>query len=88
MTKIEKIKETVVNYEEFTSLGFIPPAAFYFRNAVGDYIFLHTQSHAKAQAHIDAEWGSKYTAQRSKLEGNNGKTLTATGTQTRRGQKK
>lgn len=84
----DKIKETIVTFSEFTSLGFIPPAVYYFRNAMGDYIFLHTQSREKAQKHIDSEWGVKYTAQRSKLEGNSGKTPTVTGTQTRRGQKK
>lgn len=88
MSKTEEIKETIVSYNDFTAWGFNPPALFYFRNAMGDYVFLHTQSRAKAQAHIDAVWGTKYTAQRSKLENSAGKQLTATGTQTRRGQNK
>lgn len=64
-----KIRVTVISHEEFTEYEFIPPATFYFKNAMGDYIFLHTSNREVAQGWIDNEMGSgRYTVVASKIQ--------------------
>ncbi|WP_278939245.1 hypothetical protein [Pseudomonas helleri] len=83
---------TVVNYSEFSSIDFIPPATFFVQNAVGHYVFIHTARRNVAQEWVDKEYGrGRYTVKASKLQ--KGKELgensrPAYGTATRRGQKK
>lgn len=82
------VRTTLVTYKEFTDIDFVPPATFFFQNASGDYIFIHTRERAKAQAYADEHYGKgKYTVKASKLQKGNGN-ISCTGTQTRKGQKK
>lgn len=63
-----KIRVTTVTHEEFTEYEFIPPATFYFKNAMGDYIFLHTSNRQVAQEWINENYGSRYTVVASKIQ--------------------
>lgn len=87
-----KQKITVVSYAEFSRWDFIPPATFYIKNALGEYIFIHTAKRSVAQDYIDSEYGKgRYSVNASRLQ--KGKALgedskPAFGTATRRGQRK
>ncbi len=89
---MSKQKITVVDYKEFSRWDFIPPATFFIKNAMGDYIFIHTAKRATAQEWVDNEYGKgRYSVNSSRLQ--KGKPLgedskPAFGTATRRGQKR
>lgn len=89
---VNKQKVTLVSYEEFAKWEFIPPATFFIKDAMGDYVFVHTAKRAVAQEWIDNEYGKgRYTVNTSRLQ--KGKPLgedskPAFGTATRRGQKR
>lgn len=89
---MSKQKITVINYEEFSKWDFIPPATFYIKNAMGDYVFIHTAKRSVAQEWVDNEYGKgRYSVNASRLQ--KGKPLgegsrPAFGTATRRGQKR
>lgn len=92
--KKKEIVSVVVSYEDFTSYDHIPIGNFYFKNAMGDIIYLKTSQRELAQEWIDEYAGvkGKYLAIPSKIfktksRQENGLS-TATGTSTRRGQKK
>jgi hypothetical protein len=90
---MSKQKITVVNFTEFSSLTFIPPATFFIQNAMGDYIFIHTAKRQVAQDWVDEEYGKgRYTVKASKLQATKSKLesggLSCTGTATRKGQRK
>lgn len=94
MAEKKEIVSVVVSYEDFTSYDHIPIGNFYFKNAMGDIIYLKTSQRELAQAWIDDYAGmkNKYVAIPSKIfktksRQENGLS-TATGTSTRRGQKK
>lgn len=88
---IDKQKITVVSYKDFAMWDFIPPATFFIKNAMGDFIFIHTAKRATAQDWVDKEYGKgRYTVNASRLQ--KGKPLgehsrPAFGTATRKGQK-
>lgn len=82
------VRVTVVDFDLFSDIDFVPPATFYIRNASGDYVFVHTRSRDKAQAWVDDNYGKgRYKVNASKIQKGNGN-ITCTGTQTRRGQRK
>lgn len=89
---MSKQKITVVNYEEFSRWDFIPPATFFIKNAMGDYVFIHTAKRSVAQEWVDNEYGKgRYSVNASRIQ--KGKPLgedsrPAFGTATRRGQKR
>lgn len=89
---VDKQKITVVSYAEFAKWEFIPPATFFIKDAMGDYIFIHTAKRAVAQEWVDKEYGkNRYSVNTSRLQ--KGKELgedskPAFGTATRRGQKR
>lgn len=89
---VNKQKVTLVSYAEFAAWEFIPPATSFIKDAMGDYVFVHTASRATAQEWIDNEYGKgRYTVNTSRLQ--KGKPLgedskPAFGTATRRGQKR
>ncbi|QHZ60004.1 hypothetical protein PJKIFABJ_00049 [Pseudomonas phage PE09] len=89
---VDKQKVTVVSYADFAKWEFIPPATFFIKDAMGDYIFVHTAKRAVAQEWIDKEYGKgRYSVNTSRLQ--KGKPLgedskPAFGTATRRGQKR
>lgn len=63
-----KVRVTTVTHEVFTEYDFVPPATFYFRNASGDYIFIHTSKRALAQEWIIENYGKHYTVVASKIQ--------------------
>lgn len=89
---VDKQKITVVSYKDFAKWDFIPAATFYIKDAMGDYIFVHTARRAVAQEWVDTEYGKgRYSVNTSRLQ--KGKPLgedskPAFGTATRRGQKR
>lgn len=61
------IKITIVPYNEFVDIEFIPPARFFIKMASGDYMFFHSADRAKVQDKIDELFGKgKYRAVSSK----------------------
>lgn len=90
---MSKQKITVIDFETFSALDFIPPATFFIQNAMGEYVFIHTAKRQVAQDWVDEEYGKgRYTVKASKLQATKSKLesggLSCTGTATRRGQKK
>lgn len=53
----DKIKQTVVAYSDTLEDDFIAPTAYYYVNCLGDYVYLHTRSRAKAQEAVNEELG-------------------------------
>ena len=86
--KIDGLRITRVSFQEFSRWDFIPPATFFIKNAMGEFVFVHTRDRAKAQAAIDSEYGvGRYTVNASKMQKGKGE-VTVRGTATRKGQKK
>ena len=90
---MSKQKITVITFDVFSSLEFVPPATFFIQNAMGDYVFIHTAKRQVAQDWVDAEYGKgRYTVKASKLQATKSKLesggLSCTGTATRKGQKR
>lgn len=82
-TKTTSPKVTVVSYEEFTDIEFAPPASFFIKNAVGEFVFIHTRDRSVAQTYIDNTYGvGKYKVNASKMQKPK-KEVTARGYQTR-----
>lgn len=82
-----KIRTTTLTHEAFTEYEFEAPATFYFKNAMGEYIFLHTSRREVAQEWIDREVGKgRYSVVASKLQKSKPKAggLSCRGTATRR----
>lgn len=94
MSEKKEIISVIVSYEEFTSYDHVPVGNFYFKNALGDIIYLKTSQRELAQAWIDEYAGvkNKYVAIPSKVFKTKSRQesglITATGTSTRRGQSK
>ena len=87
----KELKITTVTYEDFTGIDFSPPSTWFFCNAMGEYIFLHTSKRSVAQEWIDEYSGAKgkYSAiptrdqkTRSRLE-SGGQSVVATATRAR-----
>lgn len=89
---VDKQKVTVVSYADFAKWDFIPAATFYIKDAMGNYVFIHTAKRVTAQEWVDTEYGKgRYSVNASRLQ--KGKPLgedskPAFGTATRRGQKR
>ena len=82
------LKTTTVSFEQFSNYEFIPPATFFIKNALGDFVFIHTRDRKKAQEWIDENYGAgRYTVNASKMQKGSGE-VNVTGTQTRKGQRK
>lgn len=86
----KELKTTVVSYEDFTSIDFEPPSTFFYKNALGEMIFIHTSKREVAQDYVDEVTGvkGKYRVVASKIQKGNGRELTCTGVATKKGQKK
>ena len=88
---VKEMKTTILSYDEYSQM-IDPPSTFFIRDAVGQYVFIHTSSRVKAQACVDEEYGKgKYTVIASRLQKTKSKLesggLSCTGTATRKGQK-
>ncbi|MNF78505.1 hypothetical protein D3C85_1029380 [compost metagenome] len=89
---MSELKITVVPFEQYSVYDFIPPATWFIKNAMGDFVFIHTRERAKAQDWVDENYGKgRYTVNASKIQkgkplGENSKP--AFGIATRRGQKR
>lgn len=68
--KKKELKITVVSFEEFGDIDFVPPSTFFYKNAMGDFTFIHTSSRLKAQEYVDEVTGvkNKYLVIASKLQ--------------------
>lgn len=64
------LKTTIVSFEDFSALDFMPPSNLFFKNAIGDYIFIHTRDRKVAQAWVDDYSGGKrlYTINNARLQ--------------------
>lgn len=82
------VKVTVVSFDQFSAYDFLAPATWFIKNAMGEFLFIHTRERAKAQEWVDENYGKgRYTVNASKIQKGKG-SLTCTGTATRKGQKK
>lgn len=87
----KEVEAVTISYSEFTSYDHIPLGTFYFKNALGDIIYLKTSNRELAQAWIDEYSGvkGKYKAIPSKNSTNKPRTesgeYTAVGSSTRKG---
>jgi hypothetical protein len=81
---LNKIKTTIINYEEFTSIDFKPPSVYFIKNALNEYIFYHTKDRATAQEESNKEYGSGHYKVCAAKIAKNRKDLTCTGTATRK----
>mgnify|MGYP007054562031 CR=1 FL=1 len=86
----KEIKVTVVeaseieNYDEDGGFTFKHPAKYYFVNAMGQYVYIHTREMKVAVEYIKENYDGRYvvrTAKESKSDSN----YTCTGTTSRRG---
>ncbi len=82
-----EVEIVVVDFNTFNDIDFKHPAAFFVRNALGEFVFFRTRTRSKAQEKCDELYGKKYTVNASKLQKQD-KPLTCRGVATRRGQKK
>lgn len=89
-----EIISVVISYEEFTNYDHIPIGNFYFKNAMGDIIYLKTSQRELAQLWIDTNFPpkgkykaipSKVFKEKSKMESGE---VSVRGTSTRRGQQR
>jgi hypothetical protein len=91
--KKRELKVSIVSYEEFSAYDYIPVAAYYFKNASGDFVCLHSSDRLECQSWTDENYSknkysvipSKNSKPKSKLESGG---LSCSGTSTRRGQSK
>ena len=88
----KELKSTVLSYDQYTQM-IDPPSTFFIRDAVGQYVFIHTSDRAKAQAYVDEHYGKgKYTVIASRLQKTKSKLesgeISVRGVATRKGQKK
>lgn len=86
----DNLKITVIqaseieSYDEDEGFSFKHPSKFYFVDALGQYIYVHTRDRQKVVEYIKENYGGRYivrTAKESKGSGN----YTCTGTTSRRG---
>lgn len=85
----KELKVTIVSYEEFSDYLFQPPATYFFKNALGEIIFLHSSKREVCQAYIDDHYGpGKYKVIAAKVQKTRPKSesgeLSCTGTATRK----
>lgn len=86
----KELKITEVSYEEFTDIDFIPPSNWFFKDALGNFIFCHTSKREVVQEYINENYGvnkykpipTKDMKTKSKLE-NGGMSVVATATRAR-----
>lgn len=61
------MKISVLTYEDISDISFVPPAQFFIKNAMSEYVYIHTRSRAKAQEWVDNTYGKgKYRIVSSK----------------------
>ena len=79
------LKITTVTFQEFTDIDFIPPATFFFKDALGDIHFLHSSKREVCQEWVDEHYGKdKYKVIASKIQKGNGN-INASGSNSRKG---
>lgn len=79
------LKITTVTFEEFTDIDFIPPATFFFKDALGDIHFLHSSKREVCQEWVDEHYGKgKYKVIASKTQKGSGN-INASGSNSRKG---
>lgn len=87
--KSTEVKVTIVepseidNYDEDGGFNFKHPAKFYFVNAMGQYIYIHTRDMKVAVEYIKEHYGGRYTVRTAKQSTGSGE-YTCTGTNTRK----
>ena len=76
-------------YEEFSDDNFKAPCSYFFKDALGNYVFARYKDRLVLQAWVDEEYGKgKYKLNAAKQGKGGREGCTAFGTQTRKGQTK
>lgn len=65
-----ELKTTTVSFEDYTYPDFVPPANYFIKTALGDYLFVHTRNRQLAQEFIDEYAGvkGKYKVNASRIQ--------------------
>jgi len=85
------LKTTTLSYDQYIQMD-KPPSTFFIRDAVGQYVFIHTSKREKAQEYVDETYGKgKYSVIAARLQKTKSKQedggLSVRGIATRKGQK-
>lgn len=86
----KEVKVTVVeaseidNYSDEEGFTFKHPAKYYFVNALGQYIYIHTRDMKVAVEYIKENYGGRYTVRTAK-ESKSDSNYTCTGSNSRKG---
>jgi len=56
--KKKEIKITVVSFTEFEDMDFKAPSTFFIKNALNEYLFIHTSTRSVAQEWSDENYGA------------------------------
>ena len=60
--KKKELKTTIITLQEFSDPNFIPPSTWFFKDAMGQYVFVHTSKRVLVQEYIDEHYGKgKYS---------------------------
>lgn len=65
---MKKMKITVVSPEQMQEEGFRNPSKYYFVNAMGESVFIHTRDRQEATQYVKDEYGGKYNIRTSSDE--------------------
>lgn len=74
---MKKMKITVVSPEQMQEEGFRNPSKYYFVNALGECVFLHTRDRQEATQYVKDEYGGKYNIRTSSDSKSSSETLGA-----------
>lgn len=78
MTK-QKNDTTIVTFEDFADPEFKAPTKYYFKNASGDFVFIHRRTRESSQSYLDETYGKGFYKVRSYGVDKQDKELTARG---------
>lgn len=83
-TKVTIVEASEIdNYDEDGGFSFKHPAKFYFVNALGQYIYIHTRDMKVAVDYIKEHYDGKYSVRTAKQSSGKGE-YTCTGSNTRK----
>jgi hypothetical protein len=62
---MKETKTTIVNYADYADPEFKAPSRYYIKNAMGDYMFIHTRTRNEAQEWLNETHGKGFYTVRS-----------------------
>ena len=65
---MSELNVTVVRYEDTLEEDFVDPAQYFYTDALGDRVYLHTRSRKKAKEYVDSKHGVGHYAVKSVMK--------------------